>query len=560
MYETFTPIQSIAACGLLGNADSAPALAIPRQLVSLAATFTTQGISGLSQSCIVQCGPNVQAAIREMPGFLTGIANPGQRNRVPATIEFKTDNIVGSILTQAQSYLKNGQIGLIETMQTVNGFVESSFIAVASVRHSANVNLVNAELGHIFKSVEDLATAGVSNQFGDVGAIGYRELCSNIRSFGTFFASTNLVAAFTPASLVKNLIKNGFYEVISGPLVRQGVSVNSIESSDPNAIIAAFDMVAASQLETIFRLTDFTPPGLDSIKKLSDVLNPEIVLSPNARLIVPTLDALADRISTVLGNSPNTGSWSEIADVMSSIMSPTTLTLSGLASDLSNWRRTLSTAHMTDTVGSGNGIFGNPTFSDVMGSFVGDGYIDQLQAIQDAHNSLLNTTAGIALRQALSQALTQSDNAAVDENNAEGIRTAFRAVMALTDPVLVGRFNIANQYMEDMFDRILKEKLNLKTARIDLTETLADVSNVVAFVTDLHFVHDDANELGYARFIKMASANNIYGEAVRAAIVEGSNLKQLQSIGVQPRTRANVTEFVARQLQQRQSSQQDCCP
>ena len=560
MFETFTPIQSIAACGILGNRDSLPALGVSDRLISLAASFSGQGISGLSQSCVNQCGPNVQAAIREMPAFLTGIAAPGQRNRIPVGIEIDSNNIVGAVLTQAQGYLQHGQLGLLETIQTVQGFVQSSFTALASVKKSASVNLVNKELGHIFKSVEDLATGGISNQFGDVGALAYRELCANIRSFGDLFASTNLTQAFTPVSLVRNLIKNGFYEIISAPLVRQGISIDKIDSADPAAIMTALDMVGRTQLQNIFSQTDFTPPGLDKITKMSDVFVPNIILGTNAQTIAANLEVLGDKISTVLGNSPIASSWIDIADVMLSIAPTNSGQLAGLAGDINTWQRTLSTDAMQDVVGRGNGIFGNPTFGDVLGTLVGDGYTDQIQAIQDAHSDLLKTNAGIGLRQALQSALAQAGTEAADVSTAEAIRTAYRAVMAVNDPALISRFNIANQYIEDIFDRLIKEKLNLRSARVDLTETRADVSNVVAFVQDLHFAHDDANELGYARFINMDSTTNIYGEAVRAAIVEGANLNKLQSIGVQPRTSANIEEFTAQQQLQRQSSLQGCCP
>jgi len=191
----------------------------------------------------------------------------------------------------------------------------------------------------------------------------------------------------------------------------------------------------------------------------------------------------------------------------------------------------------------------------VIGVAAGLGFTDRILNMTASQQRVLATPEGQALQTALNNAIANPGN---DAANAAAITAAAAAFNNPTSETLAKEVFILNENFNGVANKIITEKQNLLAARIDLTENTGSVDSLLAFVQSLHTMHEDPKSLGYADFIIALTTNDVYGEAIRAAILEGKNLKLLELLGVTPNTRLDTDAYGQQVLAQR--SIDNCCP
>jgi hypothetical protein len=528
-------LAGAGAGGLSGLAGGAlPALCASGPLSSVCSSFTNGGLSGLAQQCLGACGPAVQGALGQLPGALTGICSGGLQSLIPAGMDFPTSNLIDGVMGQAQGFLKNGVPGLTECITSAKAFCENGFNLSGSLMQAASFNIAGGDLGHKFTSMADLCTGGLTKAFGDITGDAFNSLKGALPNFGAIADPSNLLQSFTPAGLVENLTNQGFGDKFLGALENHGVALESLSSANPKNILAAISEIPSGVVEKIVDATGYSTADGSPLKNLADVLNPITTLGEKASSVIGnSLSSLTDKLTDVVGNTFDATNWQHVGGFLNEIESPKLEYLKDLAGDTTRYQAALSPPGLTDLIGSGTGIFGNPTMTDVMGSLIGAGFVTQIAAMTSTQDRLLETDQGAALRVALETAYNNRDNEFYDQEYANDILAAAEPFIHPATEELRDEMNSANRAFEEVFHRLLLEKKNLATAGIVPEEIKGSTSSVIGFVSDLHNVHSDEAQIGIREFIEQAAAPNIYGEAVKAAIVEGKNIAVMRQQGIE---------------------------
>lgn len=562
MATPLTLTQTVALSGLIRTSATGieEGMAISQLLINQVDQFGSTGLSAASQSCINNNGPEVVDAVKELPSCITGYLDLAQRSRVPASISLVGDNLLRDLIEQAQSLTRNGVIGLVDHIQGAYVFCLSSYDALGALYAAQQIDIGSQGLGFLFETIDDVLTMGMSNQFGNIDTDAYRELCANLVGFGSMFPGNDLSQCFRPASVITQLFKLGFNNIIADALNSENISVDNYMSVADSVLIAVLNKLSESQVRQIVTASNFTAGSKQTIKRLGDIFNDTVLLGPAAKTIVSSLPNLQDKLVAVFGLSPNIDNISALGSQMARFRQPSLSHMPVLASDRSNYKQTLTLEGLSQTMGQGSGVFGNPTMSDVLGSFVGAGYTDLIGNILKVHASLLALPEGQSLLAALSAAFQQRLNTASDTTNAAAIRSAAAALLNSTNPKIREGLNTATADFNRVLDKLINEKTNQSLAKIDTANTLGSVAQSMSFVVELAGLYNDTNGLGYGDFVKAAAADNIYGEAIRSVIDEGYNQSIMNDLAVEV---ANVIDpsSSVQQLQNNQSIYTaQCCP
>lgn len=543
-----TPLLAIAASGGLAGLG----LAIPAPFAAACQGFITSGVSGLCQTALGACGPLVQSALGSLPGGLSGIAS-GITASSLGELGINTDNVVGGCLTQAQGLFSNEVTGIMETAAAANSFCEGSYDFCAAMSQGAALNLPAGDLGFSFKSLTDTVTGGITRQFGAI-TDEFKTVCANFANVGTMLDPTDLAKTCTPAGFAENLINQGFGEPVLSALNQVGINnVDELVAGNETLINQALDSIPKEQIAEIVEKTGFQ----GTIDKLTDVIkNPATWLGEQAKQFAATGEELTRKLSNVLGTNPVVSSFEQMGQTLQQISQPQIPLLDAANTDRNAWNDYfVDPAEVKSKVGSGSGIFGNPTLADVIGVAAGLGFTDRILNMTASQQRVLATTEGQALQTALNNAIANPSN---DAANAAAITAAAAAFNNPTSEALAKEVFILNENFNGVANKIITEKQNLIAARIDITENTGSVDSLMAFVQSLHAMHEDPKSLGYADFVIALTTNDVYGEAIRAAILEGKNLKLLELLGVVSNTTLDTDAYGQQVLAQR--SNNTCCP
>ena len=524
-----TTLLAIVASGGLAGLG----LAIPAPFAAACQGFITGGVSGLCQTALSACGPLVQSALGSLPGGLSGIAS-GITASSLGELGINTDNVVGGCLGQAQQLFSNEVTGIMETAAAANSFCEGSFDIRAALNQAQSLNLPAGDLGINFKNITDTITGGISQITNDA-----KTFFANFEKLGTMLDPTDLAKAATPAGFAENLINQGFGEPVLAALNEVGITnVTELVAGNDALITQALDSIPKEQIAAIVEQTGFQ----GTVNKLSDVLK--------------DFKTEIDKAAVAIGTSPLVATFPELGRTLQQISQPVVPLLNAANTDRNAWDDYfVDPDTVKSKVGSGSGIFGNPTLADVIGVAAGLGFTDRILNMTASQQRVLATPEGQALQTALNNAIANPGN---DAANAAAITAAAAAFNNPTSETLAKEVFILNENFNGVANKIITEKQNLLAARIDLTENTGSVDSLLAFVQSLHTMHEDPKSLGYADFIIALTTNDVYGEAIRAAILEGKNLKLLELLGVTPNTRLDTEAYGQQVLAQR--SINDCCP
>lgn len=540
MAKVFTPIQSVAAAGLLKNKG----FSVSANLVSAVNGFNNSGFVTLVNSALaVNSAPEVVQALNNLPEFLTGRVGAAKQATVPEDIrpQFNFTNLISDVRTQANLVLSSGSRGLVDILPQIRAYCQTTFDLIGNFVQVQNTSFDS--FGITIRNYQDILTGGVSSQFRNVaGGIeseleldngtvintGYAALVNQIGNFGTMYDIRNLTKLSDPRTLCQNLLDQGFYQ-INTALVDAGVNVSNLPNEDVRLVTQALTTIRGSDLKTILTITNFKP--YRPIENLFEVFDIHKVLSPAAATAAG--GSLAD-LSRKLTNIGGTfSSFSDVKLMYSSIQTASLTHLSGMQS-MADAQIFVGAA---DTLGNGSGIFGNPTVPDMIGSAGGIGYTNNINEIIAVHSQLWTSPAANSLKLAIQSSITNPNNSTAAQNIVTETGN-FLIANSISNLVSTGttRFN-------QIFNRLLDERKNIRAADINLSLATNSVPSVVVFVSELHNAHRDPSKILYAEMLKSITDSDVFGEAIFAAIVEGHNIDQLNTRGIANYTRLDPIEY-----------------
>ena len=603
MCNLLSVVVSIAAAGLMGGGGLGDGLGgIGESLGDLGSTLTDSlgdvvgeigdVLGDTVTEALELCGDACSSVLSDLPAGLTGEIDLSIFNDFALeNLDFASTNLFESIGAQSASFLTNGTAGLTEMVNNARGFIEQAGQAYASIQNAANFTIggqsfnaltifdqvsggavskalspVNTVLGAA-SGVVNLAdtalttaqnlTTSIQNSIDQVSGQ-FSNLTSDLSKMGTMYDFSELTVAFEPGKFAQNLVSQGL-PGMDTIIEKTGVTVLQTVLSNPTnpaAALEALRQVPASAVQEIVEKTNFGFP----IKTLDQALIPTAILATGTLALVNDFKGLADRVASI--GPASVGSFKELGEKLSSIEFPRASGLIGLESDATKINNLINSKmpEARKLLGSGTGVFGNPTMDDVMGTFTGKSYAPKLKIVLDTQKKLMSSPSGVKLKAAIKSAV---DNAKAGRNNdvadAAAIRNAGRDFVSPGDPAVASDIALLNNIHQELLDKLVREKRNLAAAKIRAQDSTGTLASIMAFVASLETAWQDDLGLGYREWVEAAATNDLYGEAIRAAIIEGRNRALLQSIGISPRTQL-ASLYATEEEAKRAAIFAKCCP
>ena len=552
-------------------------------------TTVTDSITGLSDVC----GDFVGDALADLPAGLTGTIDSSIFSDYALEgLDFSSDNLFTALGNQSSDFLSGGMAGLTECINTAKGFVDQAAGMYASLQNAANFNIggmsfnaltifdqctggavskvlspVNSVLGAA-QGVVGLAdtavqtaqslTTKIQNSI-DAAGKQFTSFADDLSKMGTMYSYDSFEDPFTPMSLMTNLQAQGLGEGFNTVIEKTGVTIAQTILSNPTNTGAALDALKQMPMKYVDEIKEKTNFGVN-ITGLDQVLVPAAVLGASTLALVNDFKGLSDRVASI---GPNTASnFSQLGQVLKQIELPKASQLIGLESDLSKIETTINSQMDTakKIIGSGNGVFGNPTMDDVMGSFTGRPYNEKLALILEGQKFLMNSPAGQNLKTVIEQATVNAKSGAkTDQADANEIRRAANSFTDPATPEIAEIVALINRLHGEILEQFVLEKRNHKAARLNARLAIGGLSSILGFLSSLETAHIDDFETGYRQFVEDAASPDIYGDAIKAAMIEAKNRALLQSIGITPRT-VLATNYADEQNALRSAILAKCCP
>ena len=509
MTTAFTVYSSL---GILQNSG----FAVSPTLISKVSEYNAQGITASAQACLSSSSgqkPAIRQALKSVPEFLTGITSDAKISNVPLEIQNSSnlDNLVSEVTSHALTVFGSGTKRMLSILNKVNTFVNTSYNIYSNFDLLSKTKIT--DYGFTINNYKDILTGGVSNQFSSFGNQNYKDLAEQIGNFGTMFDIIELTRITKPSVLCKNLLNQGF-SIIGDTLINSSIDLISLDDIDDSIVLASLSNIKGKDLQNIVNVTNFK--SYSSLTSLSDVFNINFLLSPSARVAAGgTLSKLESKFINLDASFDSFASLGEYLLTIDSnvdVQVFDTLTSSQIDSFIST---------AVTSLGRGRGVFGNPTFFDVLGSLVGYGYISSIQAMIDSQIQILNNELGQNLKLSIDNALSLGND---DPDGIIAANNILLSVANLTNSTsLADIITQANLKFTDIFTQLITEKQNFLLLSLTEDELEFSIEIMQVFVSTLETVHVDTNNLGQSEFLKQLSDNTVFGKAIKASIIEGYN-------------------------------------
>jgi hypothetical protein len=196
-------------------------------------------------------------------------------------------------------------------------------------------------------------------------------------------------------------------------------------------------------------------------------------------------------------------------------------------------------------LGAGTSPFGTPSLKDMLGSVGGVHTADFNNA-----NTQLASIATSGQGQSLSSAMQNLQNAIVSGNGISAALTAFQTAATNFNNSVAGNQNLqtalksVDASMGNVTAQLVKENTNLSLAGVSLASppiSPAGSGQILAFASKLHSFGVDKLQLGHADVLNGAATDNLTGDAMKAAMLEGKNVAAMAAVGKTPPTVSNQT-------------------
>jgi hypothetical protein len=511
-----TGLMVIAGSGMLKD-DS---VQVSPDLTDATGQFNSAGLTSLIQNAMQSTNPAVRQALEFAPSVLSGMPAAGAGDTGTGT------NLIAAIKSQADSLVAGGAKGFASVFGQTSSHAATSFSFTGALAQAQGKSF--NDFGFTFSNYDDILTGGISNQF-VVNSL--PALAAEIPKFGTMFSIKDLATMTNPGSVAANLIDQGLGTVgnFAAMLEEEGLDMDNLVDANPTVVLDVMTRIMGSDLNEIIDTTGFVPPPNATINTLADIFKIDNLLTPAAKSALgdnPTVDDMSRKFSNIGGRFKDIAAMGQLYNSLELTSFPRlkelgTLVPSDMELDLSS------------TLGKGTGELGNPTMSDLMGSVAGVGYTDQIKQLAAAQTDLLENSPEVqSLAQYLSTHPTNPDPATLE-----------RLIYNINSkPELLETLNKSKAASIDITERLATEKSNIDVASINIAST-SSTQGLVSMAGNLHGYGVDPMSLGMGSVLEGSAKDNVYGDAMKASLVEGRNLGRLAVFGIRPGTKMDALDY-----------------
>lgn len=525
--STITSTMVIAGAGFIQNQG----LTVSPAMLSAFNSFTSSpsnNFSTISQSIISQA----QTAGFPMPDlgannapWITGVSPAG----LSLPVGFNAGNVVGEMTTQANQLLSQGTKGFQQFFGQGHGYGTTSFLYAGAIQLSQGKSFIDVGLN--MSKYSDFVSGGVGKAIGDI-----QSLAKTVTNFGSLLDFKDLTTIANPGKLVQNLLKQGLgnFGGIQQVLADNGITAKDLlDPSKSDQILRVLKTVTGTSLQNIIKATGVSFPDMSKINTLADLLDINKILPQNVldslNSGIASLEDLGTQLASVAGSF---ASVDDLGNFLDSIEVPAFPHLDSLTSLIPNDIIGI----LTPYVAQGSGVFGNPTITDLFGTAAGFVHTGAFNQSLDSQAQIAGTPQGLTLTAALYNLQNVVNTPGQTAGNVAIARSqvdsALDAIAFNTNPTFANIVNLANTQYNGSVGQLLKEKNNLVIAGVNMaTSVTGSISSVLSLATQLHTFGIDSMKLNTSAFFDGLSADNVYGDAIKACLLEGRNVARIVKSG-----------------------------
>jgi hypothetical protein len=542
---SFSASQLIAISGFYQNLG----LQVSQDLLDrITDVHSTDILSGKIRRVVTNANASapVKTVVRvQIPGI--GLSAPSSYTILPTG--FTANNITGSLLTFAQSFFANGVRGYIGILGSATNSCRNARDVLGSLyalEREGFVGVAPDVSNHL-----DLSTGGITSKFGPL-AVGSQDylrasglysgqntittqsvdikrsivaVAEAISGLGTLYDFQSLESFGTAYGLVTNLLAQGLVkaEFITS-FTEEQVDLEALDRASDAVLTSILEQITGSELLRIISNTGLQVPSNAIIRNAADFLSTEKVIGLSAINAIPggTLKNLAKQLISLNVKY-------EVKDDLVIALKDIEILDTPLLAQLTDPVPDADTTIIRLAFPSGSGDFGSPYIQEVIGTPSGYVHVDSLIVIYRVVLSLASTTEAQALASA-ADALFAKYNANLSATAEE---TAF--ITAVNNLYNIEAYSNllaeTNGAISDIIDQITLEQQNQTRAGIDLTLVLPGTASIGQLCAILPTIGFDAFNSGATPMLLDMLTNDIYGQATRAVLLQGSNEQILKTIG-----------------------------
>lgn len=566
-----TPATLIAAKGLMtgsGMNVSSKMTGLVSQiqsnpLVTAYSTLSSSGFDVASLPQIVQlAGPTSQSVLTQGQALFggTGASGAGSAAGIGKFVSaFNGASSFGSITAEYHAALQKygsmsfGDLGINMSNYTdiiTNGAssITKGFGALASKAKEQAFGSLSSAISDKDLVAGNFASEALSSGLKSVG--------DGLKNFGTLFDFRDL-NSLGPKNMIRQLQKQGLSQKygIDDLISEVGYDPRDLTDVPDSYLKTVLSNVSGDDLQRIIRQNNVKVTG--QVRNLSDLLVAQNILPPQATQILGLAANAPDALKKLGSTLSNLGTQVDnfsMANLLDSVETKSLQYLEGLKQLIPT---DVSTA-LKPLLGSGSGPFGNMTMKDMLASAGGLGYNDQFRSTIKGLEGLTKSKGGQDLLLSM-----ESYNGAVETSTASWEAGGGEAGTGMTlqawldaDPFVQGAkgsvnsaisnlnnyvtggleslVNNATESITKAAENIVKEAGNLVNAGVDLAEEVGtNIKNsVLSFAEKLDRFGVDKQNLGYNEILENIATDDLYGDAIKAKLVEGRNFGRSVSVGM----------------------------
>lgn len=497
---------------------------------------------------------SIKTSVRtNIPGI--GLSAPAnysvtpQENFITLPSSLSALDILGSLQTLADSYFDNGVSGYLTILGSATSACRLSREVLGSIyafESDGFVGIAPDVSNHI-----DLVTGGITSKFGPL-AIGSQDylrasglysggasistsaidikrsidaVADAISGLGTLYDFLRLDQFGTPYGLINSLLSQGlikteFIESFSN----QNININALDQANETVLLAILEQIKGSEVLRIISGTGLQVPTSSIIQTAADFVKTEKVLNVSAINAIPggTLKDLAAKLISLRVNF-------ETKDNLVAALRNIEILDSSVLNSLNDPVPQTDINIIRAAFPAGSGDFGSPYVQEIIGTPSGFVHTSALQTIFRVVSSISSSSEATVLA-AAADALY---NKYVAGGSATSEETSF--LTAVNNLIAVDAFdslrNEADDAISDIIDQVALEKENQDRVGLDLTINIPGATVIGQLCSQLPSFGIDAFNSGATPMLLNMLTDDIYGEAVKAVLLQGSNEQILKIIG-----------------------------
>ena len=509
-----TCLASMAMVGLITGGG----INVSRDLQGAIGIYkSTNVISGIIQGRYGNYSPAVIALLLLLPAFMHG--------GTPGGVGGENSDLVGAVLAGAVLIAAAGPEKFASYMGQAAAYAATTF-AVQGIMAACRGQEFN-DMGFQFNNCQDVATGGITNQFDPALA---KQLGTEMPNLGTMFSTRDLSQLANPGTLAKNLIDQGLANtgMLGTKLTDIGMNLKTLPDENATAILGVMATITGTDFLEIVGITNFKPYNLAGMRSLADVFRVDLVFSPAVSSKIPTFAVLANKLGNIGGNF---SSFADVGALYSTVETTAYPRLNALPRPLPESLGLDLTQHM----GAGTGVFGQPIATDIIGSAAGIGYTDNIRNVANTQRDLINNDSSVG---ALHQYLL------ANEHPNELVLAGLIAAVT-TKPELQPTLNDANKQYINMATQYTNQQRNQSIAGLQFgaNAPTGSMLGVMSLGQQIPGFAVDPMKLGLGHQLANMATDDVYGDAIQSSLQESRNLNRMQVFGINPGTKMDPMAY-----------------